>query len=93
LQEIEVRPAAFIDSDYFSVYDRSCRQIGQCFHDIGKLAIQRFSPPREQRDTSSGLDRQGSITVKLNFFCGARGYVALGMRGQLGRRGTASEAT
>jgi hypothetical protein len=60
-----------------SVYDRSRRQIGQCFHDIRKLTIQRFPSPREERDTSFGLDREGSITVELNFFCGDERYVAL----------------
>jgi len=29
---------------------------------------------------SPGLHREGSITIKLNFFCGVCGYVALGMR-------------
>jgi hypothetical protein len=82
LQQIEVGAPAFIDGNYFSVYDRSGGQIRQCFHDVGKLSIQRFSSPREERDTSSRLDRECSITIEFNFFCGVRRYVVLEMRGQ-----------
>ncbi len=35
---------------------------------------------------SPGLHREGSITIKLNFFCGVCGYVALGYAVQLLRR-------
>jgi len=93
LQQIEVGTAAVIDGDYFSIYDRSCRQIGQCFYDVGKLSIQRFSSPREQRDTSSRLDREGSIPVKFNFFCGVERYVVLTLIGEPATCNFAESAT
>src|SRR5262249_23932237 len=52
LQEVEVRAAAFIDCDDFSMDDCSLGQIRQRLHDVGKLSIERFFPPREQRETS-----------------------------------------
>ena len=84
LQEIEVGATAVIDCDQFSINDCSLEQIRQCVHDVGKLSIERFLPPREQRDTSSGLDRERSIPVKFNFFCGVGRYVAPGIGFWLG---------
>jgi len=47
LKKVEVRMAAVIDSNHFSIDNRSLGQIGQRFDDIGKLSIQRFSSSRE----------------------------------------------
>src|SRR6266853_1460921 len=62
------------------------RQIGHRLNYIRKLSVQRFSSPREERHTAVGPDRQGPIAIKFNFFCGVPRYVALRIRGQLGRR-------
>src|SRR5256885_8660547 len=61
------------------------RQIGQRLNYIRKLSVQRFSS-REERHTAVGPDRQGPIAIKFDFFCGVPRYVALRIRGQLGRR-------
>src|SRR5262249_22544596 len=44
LQEVEVRAAALIDCDQFSIDDCSLGQIRQRPHDVGKLSIERSSP-------------------------------------------------
>ena len=86
LQEIEVRPAAIIDGDNFSIDDRSLRQIGQRLDDIRKLSVQRFSSPREQCDAGFRLDYKGPITVEFDLFCGVERYVALTLIGDLAKR-------
>jgi hypothetical protein len=42
LQEVEIRAAVLIDGNQFSVYNRSFRQSGQRFDNVGKLPIQRL---------------------------------------------------
>src|SRR5439155_19972001 len=82
LQQIEVRTATLIDGNYFSINDGSLGQIRQRLHDVRKLSMEGFFPPREQRQTSSRLHRKGAISVELNFFCGVRRYVALILIGE-----------
>jgi hypothetical protein len=60
------------------------RQLQQADRPAARLCMETFclatSSAREESDIAAGFDREGSIAIKLDFFCGLPRYVALAIR-------------
>ena len=86
LEAMKIRPPGLVQGYDFAVNNGVGGKIMERLSDLRESFVEVLVISRIQNRFLTGFDADGPIAVQLYFFCGAPRYVALRMRGQLGRR-------
>ena len=91
LQQIELWSRRIVQCHNFTVNDGTVWQFDKSFDYVRVLLIERFLTTGEQPNFVIGLDRNRSISIKFDLFCGDERYVALTLIDDLAKRNFAEK--